>query len=325
MKKLIYLDRKSSNVIKGILIVLIVFGHNHVLCPNNVEHGLMRYFYMFHIDCFFILPFFYNVPPLWSKKKIGSMVVRTWIPYFWICILCWLCFSFYRHEFILGTSMLKDFIIGSQTPVKHSFGFIFPWFLPTYCTFSILLLCARKNKYVGLLTLVLALLILGIPKENFYHLSNTVPFSSVLAIYYFGIGFLTFEINKWGSKWRWGATIVFVLLSICYWLNVRQDFLYIFFPVSFFLTLLNIISRIKNNRFLQLFGENSLGIYLFHMFLVNITYVCLPQTFVMGLVGFFISLLVSMEMTILIHRLPRLQRFLFPRNIEEFKSVFKND
>ena len=55
-----YIDRNQSETIKGILILLIVFGHNHVLCPNTEIGGMMDYLYLFHIAGFFILPFFYK-------------------------------------------------------------------------------------------------------------------------------------------------------------------------------------------------------------------------------------------------------------------------
>ena len=51
-----YIDRNQSETIKGILILLIVFGHNHVLCPNTEIGGMMDYLYLFHIAGFFILP-----------------------------------------------------------------------------------------------------------------------------------------------------------------------------------------------------------------------------------------------------------------------------
>ena len=82
-----YIDRNQSETIKGILILLIVFGHNHVLCPNTEIGGMMDYLYLFHIAGFFILPFFYKTNKTISIEHIKSLVVRNYVPFFLICLI----------------------------------------------------------------------------------------------------------------------------------------------------------------------------------------------------------------------------------------------
>lgn len=322
MNSVKYLDKKTSETIKGILIVLIVFGHNHVLCPNREEHGLMEYLYLFHIAGFFILPFFYDIPVDVSWKCIKNKIIRTWVPYFWICILCWICYSLIRHDFSLHIEIVKDFLYGTQTPIRHSFGFVFPWFLPTFCSFSILLLFARKYRWLYLLLLLIAIILWGMSWMEFFELKNKVPFGLVLAVSYFGSGALAFELNKRFNSVKYFAVSVFVLLSICYWNNIDVGYLYQLFPVVFFLSLLLLVPYLDFS-FLRLLGSNSLGIYLFHMFFVNITYLLLPHTISMGVIGFFVSLLFPLVINIFISRVQILRVLLYPRNIEEFKNMFK--
>ena len=60
MKETIYLTRDESNIIKGILILLIVLGHNHFLMDGEYVR-LQIQLYKFHVIEFFILPFFYKM------------------------------------------------------------------------------------------------------------------------------------------------------------------------------------------------------------------------------------------------------------------------
>lgn len=322
MNEQIYLDKSMSNAIKGVLIILIVFGHNHVLCPNDVSGGLMEYFYKFHIAGFFILPFFYNIRRPLSRTTYINIIIRNWLPYLWICIMCFLCLGIMKHHFEFGFKTIAAFLIGTQTPIKHNFGFVFPWFLPTYCSMSILLLWAKNKKLVCLFSLFVSLILWGLSFEDFYMLKNIVPFGLALAIYYFGTGVLTFWLNKWSMYSKWLSVFIFVVLSVCYWKHISLGLVNMLFPVSFFLALLLVVPHV-NCRFLQTLGENSLGIYLLHMFLVNITFRIFPVTIPMGILGFLISLFVPLLLNILITRVGLLRVLLYPKSWDELKGSLK--
>lgn len=318
----VFIDKKNSATIKGLLILLIVLGHNHVLCPNTVEHGIMDYLYLFHIAGFFILPFFYDIPSDTSWKCISAKIIRTWIPYFWICILCWIAYSVKKHNFIINIELVINFLRGTQTPIRESFGFVFPWFLPTFCSFSILLLYARKYRLLYISLFLTAMMLWGLSWEKFFVLKNCIPFGMVLAISYFGSGVLAFECNRRFKYSRYVALLLFILMSMCYWKNIEIGYMYQLFPVVFFMSLLLVVPYI-NFGFIRLLGNNSLGIYLYHMFFVNITYLVFPKTTVMGIVGFFISLFASLGINMLIYRIRVLRVLLYPKNTDEIKSVFK--
>ena len=91
MNQNLYIDRDTSSVIKGVLIILIVMGHNKVLCSTDNKGA--DYLYLFHVICFFILPFFYDTKKEITVKRLCDIVVRNWIPYFWICIACYVISS----------------------------------------------------------------------------------------------------------------------------------------------------------------------------------------------------------------------------------------
>lgn len=318
----VYLSREPSDSIKGILIILIVLCHNHVLAPNNGVHGLMGYFYLFHVACFFVLPFFYDSQVELSWKRVQTILVRTWVPYLWTCIMCWLVLSVFTRQFAFGWEHICAFMQGTQSPIRKCFGFVFPWFLPTFCSFSIMLMCAKTWKWLYWTFFVLSLGTWAMTWPQFYQFKNTVPLGFGLALSYFGSGVIAFFANKW-SRWsKYVGTALFVVLSLGYWFNWHLGYAYSLFPVSFFLLLLCIVPYM-NWRWLRVLGQNSLGIYLMNMFVGNICYILLPRTIPFGIIGFLCALLVPLAVTVYVNRVERLRKIVFPRHWEEFKAVGK--
>lgn len=314
----LYLERKPSEVIKGILIILIVFGHNHILSPNTESGGIMDYLYQFHVAGFFILPFFYQHSATLSWERVGNVIVRNWMPYLWICCLCWLAFSAVKGSFEFGCQHVMDFFLGTQTPIRRSFGFVFPWFLPTYCSLSIMLLVARKYRYVFLLLALMGCATFMMSWMEFYIFKNTVPFGAGLALNYFASGAITFAIHKYVKYGRYIGAFAFVALSVCWWLKLSLGVLYHFMPATFFLLLLT-IAPLMNSKWLQMLGKHSLGIYLFHVFVLNFLFRLLPHTQVWGWLEFIISLLISLLLIMCIDKVERLKRFMFPHSVKDLR------
>lgn len=263
-----------------------------------------------------ILPFFYDHQTKPTFRAIEKIIIRNWIPYTWICILCFICFGLLKHHFEFSIETIAAFFQGTQTPIKQHFGFVFPWFLPTYCSMSILLLFASNNKHRSWILLILFFVISYLPYDIFYLLKNSVPFGLMLAIYYSGIGELSFMLNKWSKFSKWIALCMFVVSSILYIKQISVFYLNVIFPISFFLSLLLVVPYI-NCRFLRLLGKNSLGIYLLHIFLVNITFKILPHTLLMGIIGFLISLFFPLLINVFIMRTKKLRMLLYPKNLDE--------
>lgn len=94
MKETIYLTRDESNIIKGILILLIVLGHNHFLMDGEYVR-LQIQLYKFHVIEFFILPFFYKMKADTSWEHLRDIIVRNWVPYLWILSACYLTSCIY--------------------------------------------------------------------------------------------------------------------------------------------------------------------------------------------------------------------------------------
>lgn len=316
----VFLSRESSDALKGVLMLLVALGHNHVLCPNTVAGGWAGYLYTFHVAGFFILPFFYRRQARMSWAYVRDLLVRHWVPYAWVCLLCWLAYSVFSWHFSFGWEHVWAFLQGTQSPIRQHFGFVFPWFLPTYCSFSLLLLVARRWTWARWTLLTLALPTLGMTWMQFYQFKNAVPFGMGLALYYYGLGELTRLLNGLGRWARYVGGALFWGVSVCWWTGVSCYYLYVLQPVCFFCLLLCVEPFLKMG-WLRMVGRYSLGIYLFHVFIANLAYYLFPRTLWMGWLGFGLSVVVSLMLTRGIHAWPWLRKRLFPNTWEEFKSI----
>lgn len=187
-----YLTINQSNGIKGVLMLLIILGHNHILVPLNSR--LFTYLYEFHIYGFFILPFLYNSKyKQFNFKNIIDVVIRNWVPYIIFFVLCY----FIYHFFILKDHFsFSDFSYGlfngSSLATKKSAGFFFLWFMPAYATMSILMI-AYKNLSVNFKYIIplIGIILYLMPISNFAKLFLIIPFAILQGFYYFSFGFLT--------------------------------------------------------------------------------------------------------------------------------------
>lgn len=127
MKETIYLTRDESNIIKGILILLIVLGHNHFLMDGEYVR-LQIQLYKFHVIEFFILPFFYKMKADTSWEHLRDIIVRNWVPYLWILSACYLTSCIYFHKIGLEWGHISAILLGTQTRVPMGSTLLVPTF-----------------------------------------------------------------------------------------------------------------------------------------------------------------------------------------------------
>ena len=89
------LKRDLSVGWKGILILLIVLGHNSILCKPSIEadhfYICRSWLYTFHVWAFFVLPFLYGCKELNLVdivKHAKRNFIKLLVPYLWISVLC---------------------------------------------------------------------------------------------------------------------------------------------------------------------------------------------------------------------------------------------
>lgn len=313
-----FLSKDASDAIKGLLIILIVFGHNHVLAPNTENGGIMSYLYHFHVIAFFILPFFYQRSNAVGIKKMADTFIRCIVPYFWTCIACWLVYSVFNHSYTLGPEHVLAFLNGTQSPLNECFGFIFPWFLPTYCSFSILLMVARRWSLVYIGLAVASLLTWFLSWEAFFSLKQILPLGLAIAVMYFGYGMVCFHLNKYCKWCKYVGAVIFIILSIAYWSGLQWGWVYShLLPISFFMSVLAIEPLLKF-KWLKVLGQHSIVIYLLNVFIENAVYQYMPHTFFGGMVGVAMAIFIPLYLNKGISYYPELKKYFLPRSLSEF-------
>lgn len=312
------ISREYSTIIKGILIFLIVLGHNHILCPIGTE--LMNYLYEFHVICFFILPFFYeNKAPL-SSKRVANTVIRTWIPYLWMIILCYIVNGIYTKDFGLTFRHIQAFITADKTHLGRYFGFVMPWFLPTFCSFTLLLGCARNYGLIYGGVMIWGIMNIFLPWKEFFVERQTVAFGLAYAVVYFVNGAITYWIYRQGNWTKWLGLMGFIVLSVCYWKQIHVFYLYLLFPTCAFLSVLLIVPYVKG-RLLSVLGKYSLGIYIIHLFISRIIEIAVPHTFFWGCFTLVVTLACSTLLIAFIYKIEGLRKLFFPKSLEELCSI----
>jgi fucose 4-O-acetylase-like acetyltransferase len=118
------LSFEQSDRLKGILILLIIFGHISEIFGRY--DMLMATLYSFHVVSFLLLPFLFNKDTI-NRKNIIKNLKRIYIPYTIFFILALTLYSLLQHKFNLS-SALSTWFIGSSYYLKIDIGLRVLWF-----------------------------------------------------------------------------------------------------------------------------------------------------------------------------------------------------
>ena len=282
------ISRDASDSIKGLLIILVVLGHNSILCQKwDGDQIIEPYFYWqllytFHVYCFFILPFLYNK----NTYQIGNLkkyAIRFLYPYLWICLICFITYAFILGNFSKNWSdVIWAIISGDEKTLGENIGFNFPWFLPAMFMLLILKdIYYSINKYIKIILLSISLLLwiaALLLDIKFSTISLYVPLSLVPAFRLLPICILTtwliYRIN-FTNKSRIFFVIIFTILTIIFYLFLHYGaryrlIFYFIMPITAFLLIMAFKDYLAKSRLLITMGKFSLQIYLYHVFIFNI-------------------------------------------------------
>ena len=311
------ISRRDSTLVKGILILLIILGHNGILmdkCDGMTPNQFNNYLYSFHVYLFFMLDFLYDVPQL-TSFRFKHYFRKIYKPYFILILILLVLRLFQNIKQIDFYEVGMAVITANQYALKDNLGAYFPWFLPSLFT----MLCLRdwilnnKKRWVKFLVFGLSLGFLFIKIFCGTHLIGNCDFficGSYVAITYFSLGLLgriLYEKMLTYSLLFRILIIILFILSTIYYFNASQDHLFYFnayfiLPLSSFLSLLTIVQYIKDNKVVDFFlyiGKYSLPIYMIHVFIYNIVLIACKMfindlTFGVGLLVLFLTLLFSL-------------------------------
>jgi len=315
---------QESNRLKGLLIVLIVFGHiSQLLEQFGSLHATL---YSFHVVSFLLLPFLFNKDIL-NYQNIKKNLKRIYIPYTLFFILSLLLYSVLTHH-LDPLSALRSWLIGTSAFLKIDIGMRVLWFLPALL-FTLLLILSynRLNKPQQKLFLILMSIlhvtIPLIPKAYLFYF----PLSSYISLYLFTIGITVKYIYEHYDYQRyptWLHSLIFIgLLYLAYgsdfslssaiFPNIIDNSLYFILQdlimISSFFTLILWSRKIK---FLESFGKYSLAIFTIHPFIIQALNLIYPwRSFSEGLIKFLLVFTITYILVRIIYLL-KINKILYP-------------
>lgn len=344
-----YIGRKESCAVKGVLIFLIVLGHN-ILFTKYVEpiQG-MGYLYCFHIQAFFLLPFLYGSEPL-TKKRAANYFIRLYWPFLLLSGLLSIGFyNFHQHNSFNILNIFHTWLTGDVNLIHKYCGLQLLWFLPAMFAMSIL----KDLYYYSTPAFRIILLILSVAANviylsaivdpKYYPLSakigSIIPLGILPGISYLIFGVITRSIIariKVNSRYENVVlSLSFLICSILYFMNVlfwQKDLilvaLKIIMPILFIILLQLNSKYLSDYRLWKNLGNRTFLIYLIHPFIGYILYGIViwrhyPVSLVSAAIAQLIMLTTSYYLSISISQTRRLKNIIQPRSMEDLLSAFR--
>lgn len=338
------ISRDESATIKGILILLIVLGHNQFFTTLTEKVQLMGYLYCFHIQSFFLLNYSYPIKPL-NKERIINHFVRYYVPF---CIL-FLTLTFLRYgtgAVIQWKKLPLVFFMGGGTFLRQFTGIQILWFLPAF--FSTVILkeywayCSNYGKkvffYIGGLVVAFSISLPLFPTalQEVFNKIKFIFYYPLIGIQYLfcGLLFRCFVTSKISFKTEVSLFILgtllyfidyfYIALPIWGWHNHTPllGILSLGMPFLFLHLLLRNAERLAQVTWLKKIGENSFIIYLVHPFIGYVLFELCPQKstwyITMLLPSLFLMLASGYASALLLKQFPALYKLLFPQNKNEW-------
>ena len=334
-RKTYYISRNGSDAGKGLAILLVIAAHNAILCTTSGT--LQQWFYLFHVQFFFLIPFFYDVKTPMRRRDFLNPIIRCYVPYIWGFVITYLGY----HLFIAPElnwrlqEIVPAFIYGQQWQLKEITGFYFLWFLPAFCSLTLLknifLIFPQYGKIILLSFVVLAVFPIAANQsvsKIFYWLYK-MPFQLYHASYFFCMGILAYYVFQNIIMIRYGklilltmACIVFLYGTIAGYPNYGESHYLLRFlmPIAFLYIILLSENILKKSGFLQKLGQHSFVIYLVHVVVYNVfvraaEFMHIKTNIFVGLIVFALTVFVSFAFSVVITNFPKIKTIFFPRGI----------
>ena len=328
---MISISREKSASMKGLLMCLIIMGHNHYFV-SAFSIQSYDWLYSFHVACFFILPFLYEAHSF-SWFRFWTNMKRLFWPYTIMFIFLFLIRLLSKNA-DLDIGLVDTWITGNIYALKTYTGFQYLWFLPamvSMLTIKDMYVSASKGGKWGILGAgVIFFVFFWLFLYNRPWSSSINHFLAKLSILSFMMGFAMFFLG-WFTKliivryllpsWLLVLGMLMFLIAMLLTSNtVYYDFIRwgarAVCPIMFFALLFK-HSDVYNCSFLNEIGRLSLPIYLFHQ-PINVVVCSLANQFelsssLMLLISFSIILGASFFVSRMVYSIKGIRGFLFPR------------
>ncbi len=346
-----YLSKEESSAIKGLLIILIVLGHNMVFTYAVEKYQVMVYLYLFHIQTFFIIPFLYDENPLqWQKAK--DLIVRFYVPYLWFFTIFFTgYFLIYKHGAKFDTAeFLNVLFTGNGMLLAKYVGFQLLWFLP-----AMLMTMLVKGCYYRLYQPWRGMMLAASLLSYFFLYKFAVKFDAgplnLLPNVVVGFSLLSYGVMVrkmipcYVEKLKMIWLMLFIILSCVYFYNYcvihnfNQKHLYSWsylvltaiFPGIFIFLLYSFKKQLGRSTLLQNFGRLSMYIYMTHAFIGYLFFELLKRldwiSVLFAVIVQILILLISFSIALWVEKTSRFRDIVFPNSLTEFQNALigKND
>ena len=342
------------NVVKGILILVIVAGHNESLSWHFQD--ARKFFYYFNVQAFLLLVFLFPAVPL-TVQAICDRVVRYLVPYVVFSLLAAVlyCAVFAPppqiFNYLLG--LFTSLVSGNESALNETVGLRLFWFLPSLLSLVYLRALAAKSRrwyrsvlVMACLGLVMLLLMeikplayfpmgfalalafypMGVVVEKFLatRLKDTEQSASLFVVAVFGVLIVLLLLKFMPLGWVAGAS-----LEGFYWRDPLTLVAALCLPVLILIVLFGVSGGLKASSFLCFCGKGSLVIYLVHMFFYNGLVFFLwrgnnagfRENLSAGVAVFIVTLVLSLIAARGLSYCPRLRDLVFPRDWMSWKKA----
>ena len=340
------ISRDASTAIKGLLMLLIIFGHVGML-NTNYETGeksfIYGWLYTFHVHVFLILPFIYGYTKKDDKQiennsNCGKLIdfqqilydfkhniVRIGVPYCWFFVFYALFFLIFAHGEFDAIGIIRAFIFGNQTLLSKYVGFNLLWFLPSMLALTTLKSFwynSKKEIRIAILIISIILWTLNIFKiVTADKVGQVVPFAISQGFYYIVMGLASrWLVEKYSAKQLLPWVIpVIVILSIVFAYRFELPFnpyylVRLIMPVLMFVVLYSISGKLSKSKLLLFIGTYSLQIYLIHVFIINVLVALFSHKSIsLGICIYLLATAISAGFSYLLVKTPVIKRTLFPQ------------
>lgn len=330
------ISKKDSTLTKGILILLIVLGHNSMIMEDltiNNYKFIFHYLYSFHVYLFLILPFLYNTPQF-NLERLKKNFISIYKPYTIMFAALFFTNIILLKEDFHPMQTFYAYITGNEKLLREAIGASFPWFMPTMFSLILLrnILFNKKYKTALIITTIISAVLFVIFRILLLKSTYTVAFiaGSVVAIVYFSLAVTTrwiYENLRNKKHFNTISVIIFIITSIIFFVFLQnKSVLYNFsrrclLPISALFTIFTILKYIKaDTNIYKIFsycGQESLPIYMIHIFVYNILYQLAKKANIdIGVISGIITYILTIGITILIIQLCK--------RINIYKFIFKS-
>lgn len=355
------ISREASTAIKGLLIFLIILGHNSFFSSES-RIGMV-YLYTFHIQAFFMLPFLYPHKKI-SATRLRDYAIRLYYPF----VVLFLSLTLLNYvgnslgiipksvspQMIEMSNKWKDFLLtiltGNGYNIDYFTGFQFLWFLPVMFSMTILKdIYYDKNtskvfKFLMILSGSIFFFIYFIfgfrtpfDKNIIYLLKEYSPFAVTYALGAFFMGVVGLWIIKMkNNRIAYIAIPMLFILGTVICLMSQHDgeipindeirwVLLLTMPFLFFFILYQIRYTLSNSRLLQKLGKYSFPIYIIHPFLLKILFMIVyplwGTNWGIVIISQIIITVISYHIARIIYKNPYLKAAMFPNSWNEIYKL----